>query len=63
MERAQEGRKEEAKALLEEGFARQAAGTFDKEYFQETASRLFAVVKSESAAEVQEAMGHFALSL
>lgn len=40
MERVQEGKAEEAQALLEESFARQAAGTFDREYFREIASKI-----------------------
>lgn len=63
MERVQADKKEAAQALLEESFARYAAGTFDKEYFQEVAPKILAVVRPEAAAEVQEAMEHFASSL
>lgn len=63
MERAKDDRKEEAKALLEEAFARQAAGTFDKDYLQEIMPEYFAVIKPEAVEELKEAMEHFASRL
>lgn len=63
MERAKDDKKEEAKALLEEGFARQAAGTFDKAYLQETMPRYFTLIKPEAVEELKQAMEHFAASL
>lgn len=63
MERAKEEKKEEAKVLLEEGFARQAAGTFDKAYLQEIMPRYFSLIKPEAVEELKQAMEHFASRL
>jgi len=63
MERVENGKKDEAKALLEEAFARQAAGTFNKEYLQETMPKYFALLKPEAIEEVKQAMEYFASTL
>jgi hypothetical protein len=63
IERAMDDKKEEAKALLEESFAKQAAGTFDMAYLQEIMPKFFAVVKPEAIEEVKKAMDHFASRL
>ncbi|MGF7145621.1 hypothetical protein HNQ56_004064 [Anaerotaenia torta] len=63
MERARDDKKEEAKSLLEDSFARQAAGTFDMAYFQEIMPKFYAVVKPETVNEIKEAMDHFASRL
>ncbi|AUS97218.1 hypothetical protein CDQ84_16515 [Clostridium thermosuccinogenes] len=63
MERVKEDKKDEAKALLEESFARQDAGTFDKAYFQEMMPKYFAVIKPDAIEELKQAMEHFASSL
>lgn len=63
MERVKEEKKDEAKALLEESFARQDAGTFDKAYFQEMMPKYFAVIKPDAIEELKQAMEHFASSL
>jgi len=63
MERVKDGKKDEAKALLEEAFARQAAGTFDKAYLQETMPQYFTLLKPETIEEVKQAMEHFASTL
>lgn len=63
MERAKADKKEEAKALLEEGFARQAAGTFDKAYLQEIMPQYFDFIKPEAIEELKQAMEHFASRL
>lgn len=63
IERTQEDKKEEASALLLEGFERQAAGTFDKAYFEETYAKYFALIKPEATDELKEAMSHFASRL
>jgi len=63
MARVKEDRKEEAKALLEEGFARQDAGTFDKAYFQEIMPKYFDVIKPEAIEELKQAMESFASRL
>jgi hypothetical protein len=63
MERAKDDRKEEAKVLLEEGFVRQSAGTFDKSYLQEIMPHYFAIIKPEAIEELKQAMEHFASRL
>ncbi|MDF2595026.1 MAG: hypothetical protein K0R69_1367 [Clostridia bacterium] len=63
IERVKEDKKEEAKLLLEDSFARQAAGTFDKAYFQEIMPKFFAILKPEAVEEVKAAMDHFASRL
>lgn len=63
IERVQDDKKEEAKSMLEESFARQAAGTFDMAYFQEIMPKFFAIIKPEAVAEVQEAMNSFSSRL
>lgn len=63
IDRAKEDKKEEAKALLEESFSRQAAGTFNMAYLQEVMPKFFNVVKPEAIDEVKEAMNHFASRL
>jgi len=63
IERAKDGKKEGAKALLDESFAKQAAGTFDMAYLNELKPKLFAIVKLEAIEEVKKAMDHFASSL
>lgn len=63
IERTQEDKKEEAKTLLLDGFARQEAGTFDKAYFEAAVPQYFALIKPEATDELKEAMGHFAARL
>jgi hypothetical protein len=63
MERVKEGKETEAKELLEESFSRQAAGTFDKAYLEETMPKYFALLKPEAIEEVKQAMKHFASTL
>lgn len=63
MERVKNGREDEAKALLEGAFARQAAGTFDIAYLQEKMPQYFALLKPEAIEEVKQAMEHFASTL
>lgn len=63
MERVKDDKKEEAKSLLEESFARQAAGIFDMAFFQEIMPKFIAIVKPEALEEVKEAMNHFASTL
>lgn len=48
IERAKDDKKEEAKILLDESFARQAVGTFDMEYLNELKPKLFAILKPEA---------------
>lgn len=63
IERTQDNKKEEAKTLLEEGFVRQEAGTFDKAYFEEVLPKYFELIKPEAMDEVKEAMNHFSSML
>jgi hypothetical protein len=63
IERVKDDKKEEAKSLLEDSFAKQAAGTFDRAHFKEIMPKFFAIVKPEAVEEVKEAMGHFASKL
>lgn len=63
MERTKEDRKAEAKALLEEGFEKQAAGTFDQAYLMSVTPKYYELVKPEAVEELKEAMSHFASRL
>lgn len=63
IERVKEDKKEEAKSLLEDSFAKQAEGTFDMAYFQEIMPKFFAIVKPEAVEEVKAAMDSFASRL
>lgn len=63
IERVKDGKKEEAKALLDDAFARQAAGTFSKAYLEETMPQYFALIKPEKIEEVKKAMEHFSSKL
>ena len=60
MERTKEDKKEEAKALLQDGFAKQEAGTFDKKYLEEVMPKYFEMIKPEAVEELKEAMHSFA---
>lgn len=60
MERTKEDKKEEAKALLQDGFAKQEAGTFDKKYLEEVMPKYFEMIKPEAVEELKEAMNSFA---
>lgn len=63
IERTKEDRKEEAKALLEAGFAKQDAGTFSKEYLEEVMPKYFALIKPEAVEDLKGAMANFASRL
>lgn len=63
IERAKDDKKEEAKKLLAESFARQDVGTFDKAYLQEIMPKYFEVIKTEAVEEFKQAMEHFASRL
>jgi hypothetical protein len=63
IERAKDDKKEEAKKLLMEGFVRQDAGTFDKEYLQNIMPQYFDLIKPEAVEELKQAMQHFASRL
>jgi hypothetical protein len=59
LERVQNGKEEDAKALLNEGFAKQADGTFTAEYSQEIIPKYLAILKPECAEEVKNIMENF----
>lgn len=63
MDKVKADRKVEARILLEESFAQQAAGNFDMGYFQEIMPKFYDLVKPEAMEEVKEAMSHFAARL
>jgi hypothetical protein len=63
IERTIDDKKEEAKRLLEDGFARQAAGTFDKAYLDEVTPQYFELIKPEAVEELKGAMSSFASRL
>ena len=63
IERTKDDKKEEAKKLLVDGFARQEAGTFNKEYLQKIMPQYFALIKPEAVEELKHAMEHFASRL
>ncbi len=59
MQRVAEGKEEEAKALLNAGFEKQANGTFDAEYLKEAMPKYFELIKPEFIKDLQDAMTHF----
>lgn len=63
MERVRGGNEEEAKILLNESFARQAIGTFNKEYLNALAPRILELIQPEYQAEVRDVMESFAANL
>ncbi len=63
VERAQDGKQEEVKQLLEESFAKMAEGTMNQEYLQNFALSLAMNLKTEALPEVMEIMQNFAKNL
>ncbi|MDR1704972.1 MAG: hypothetical protein LBS19_09880 [Clostridiales bacterium] len=63
VERALDDRKAEAQELLNECFAKQDAGAFDRNYFAEIKPKFFAIVKPEAVDELTAAMDNFASRL
>lgn len=63
IERAKDDKKEAAKKLLEDCFAKQAAGTFDHKYFAEVMPAFYDMVKPEAIGELKAAMENFASRL
>jgi stalled ribosome rescue protein Dom34 len=59
LERVQKGKEDEAKVLLEEGFSKQASGTFTAEYSQEIIPKYIAILKPEYVEEVKNIMVNF----
>ncbi len=63
MQRTKDDKKDVAKALLEDCFAKQNEGTFDGKYLEEIMPQFFAIVKPEAMEELKGAMSHFASKL
>ena len=63
LERVDEDKQEEVKSLLEESFAKQTDGTFDKEYITQFTPKILDMIKPEYMAEVKNVMEGFALNL
>ncbi len=59
MERAQDEKKDETKALLEECFAMQNNGTFSAEAMQGVVPKMIACLKPEHIEEVTNIMNNF----
>jgi len=59
LDRVQDGKQDEAKALLEESFVKQAEGTFTREYAAEVQMKMTAILKPKAMQEVMAAMAHF----
>lgn len=59
MQRVIEGKEEEAIALLNAGFEKQAKGTFDAAYLKEVMPKYFELIKPEFTKDLQDAMTHF----
>jgi hypothetical protein len=60
LDRVQTGKQNEAKALLNESFSKQANGTFNAEYLQGFIPKMLALLKPESINEVKAIMSQFA---
>ncbi len=60
IERTKEDKKDNAKALLDECFAKQEAGTFDKMYLMSISPKMFSYIKPEAVDELKTAMESFA---
>jgi hypothetical protein len=61
LERIQNGKEEEAQALLEEGFAKQTDGTFTPEYMQGIIPKYSVILKPENVEKVKNVMVNFGL--
>ena len=63
MERVIEGKEEEAKTVLNNGFQKQEEGTFDAAYLNEVMPKYFDLIKPEFAEDLKQAMAHFGSNL
>lgn len=63
LERVQEGKQDDAKALLSESFAKQADGSFNAEYMENFIPRMMAILKPECMEEVQNIMQGFSQNM
>lgn len=59
LDRVQEGRQEEARALMAESFEKQANKTFDADYMASFIPRMTALLKPEHVDEVTGIMAQF----
>lgn len=63
MSMVQEGKEEEAEAVLAAGFRKQDEGTFDAEYLQSVMDKYYALIKPEDMEKMKEVMAQFAAKL
>lgn len=63
LERVQEDKVAEAKALLAESFKKQSDGTFTHDYITEFIPKMIALLKPENVEEVQAIMVQFSKNL
>ena len=59
MERVRDGKQEDAKALLNESFGKQAKGTFNAEYLKGFIPKMTGLLKPENIEEVKTVMSQF----
>jgi len=59
MEKVRDGKQEDAKALLNESFSKQANGTFNAEYLKGFIPKMIGLLKPESIEEVKTVMSQF----
>ncbi|MEH6944976.1 hypothetical protein [Bacillus sp. JJ722] len=60
LERVQDDKQEEAKALLAESFQKQQDRTFNMDYMNSFVPRMISILKPESVSEVKAIMEQFA---
>ena len=63
LERVQEDKVDEAKALLAESFKKQSDGTFSHEYIMEFIPKMIALLKADKVEEVKAIMEQFAKNI
>ncbi len=59
LERVEDSKMDDAKALLSESFDRQDKGTFEREYMEDFIPRMVALLKQDSVEEVTGVMALF----
>lgn len=63
MQRVQQGKTDEANAVMNESFARQNSGTFTLEYMQQIMPQMISLLKPECVEEFQAAAAHMSSTL